>query len=280
MLTIASASGNVFAYVWADEAPDFHGPRWAQLMCPRGQGLGLDGIFLLQRPIPGEPWSMEHWDLDGSSTFCGNGTRAALAIPGAPRGGLIPGLSNGTSVVLRRTSAGLGIRMPEGEGFGFQASPLALVEPHCCAWIGNPHLVVEVPGVETFDLARFAPPLRRHPGFPEGTNVNIVEVLAPGHARVRTWERGVEGETLSCGTGSAVTGAWLARRTGLLHWTLQSGGADPVQVVVGALTGDSWRDLWLEGPVRVLGSFQPGPGLFLDGTPRRMQELQSDCGTC
>ena len=81
VLQIASASGNAFAYLWSEDAPPgFEGSRWARALCPKGAGLGLDGLFLVDQPTAQGCWSMRHWDADGSETFCGNGTRAALAL--------------------------------------------------------------------------------------------------------------------------------------------------------------------------------------------------------
>src|SRR6185503_15181939 len=74
--------------------------------------------------------------------------------------------------------------------------------------VGVPHLVIRVPRADAFDLVRHGPVLRRHPDLgPAGANVNIISSLGPGKIRVRTFERGVEGETLACGTGS-VASAW------------------------------------------------------------------------
>jgi diaminopimelate epimerase len=258
---LASASGNSFAYAWEEEVPaSFDGAIWAWTLCRRGTGLGLDGLFLLRRPEQGGPWAMEHWDLDGASTFCGNGTRGALAIPGAPNESCVEVLSNGQRVALRARGEEIALRMPAGPGYGFLPSPLELPEPHACAWIGNPQLIVEVPSVEAVDLAAFAPPLRHHAGFPQGTNVCIVEVLGPGRARIRSWERGVEGETLSCGTGSAVAGAWLTARTGLAAWELLPAGGDPLRVEAALGPDGQWEELWIAGRVRILGEFRPQAG--------------------
>lgn len=264
MLTLASASGNVFAYAWKDEVPaSFDGGRWARILCPRGEGLGLDGLFLAHRPTSGEPWILEHWDADGAYSFCGNGTRAALALSGAPEAVCVETVSSGERVLLRRDEHGVGLRMPAGPDFGLKPSPLRRPEPQTCAWIGNPQLVLEVPDVEAVDFARFAPPLRHDPAFPEGTNVSIVSLDGPGEARIRSWERGVEGETLCCGTGCAAAGAWLAQRTGLPRWRLQPAGRDAVQVEADVAEDGLWSELWLSGPVRLLGTFAPGPALAL-----------------
>ncbi len=259
MLTLASASGNAFAYAWA---PFDRASEWARILCPR---LGLDGLFVLQPPAgDGSPWVLEHWDADGGATFCSNGTRAALAVEGAPGGDLVAARSNGEDVLLRRHGGEVGIRMPDGPGTGFRDLPPALAEAagpgHAFGWIGNPQLVLERRGVAGLDLPALARPLRHHPALPGGTNVNAVEILAPGQARIRSFERGVEGETRCCGTGCAVAGAWLASRTGIPVWRLETLD-DPVQVAV-RLEGPHWRDLWLSGPVRVLGTHAPDPALL------------------
>lgn len=262
-MTIASASGNVFAYAWEDEVPlGFDGASWSKRLCPRDGGLGLDGLFLLSRPRTGEPWVLEHWDTDGSHSFCSNGSRAAAALAGAPGGDWFEALSSGERIQLRRSTDGIGIRMPEGPGFGLQACPLPLDQPAICGWIGNPQLIMELPRVLEVDFPAIAPPLRHHAAFRDGTNVNILEVLAPGEARIRSWERGVEGETLCCGTGSAVAGAWLAQRTGLAHWRIQPAGRDPVLVTVELQPDGTWKNLWLTGIIRIIGQFLPDNDLF------------------
>ena len=255
--TLAAASGNAFAYAWEVLPDGADGPGWARALCP---GLKLDGLFLLQRPVPGLPWALEHWDADGASTFCSNGTRAALALPGAPEGAEVRVASNGEAVTLRRTQGEVAILMPSGPGTGLSPVPPALGVEGACGWIGNPQLILERPDLETLDLAALAAPLRHHPAIPGGTNVNVIEVTAPGTARIRSWERGVEGETLCCGTGCAVAGAWLARRTGLAAWRfLPRGGA---VTVTAAMEGETWRELWLSGPVQVLGTLQPDASLL------------------
>jgi diaminopimelate epimerase len=255
VLQLASASGNAFAYLWEDEAgPGFDGPRWARALGRPGQGLALDGLFLLARPRPGTPWKLEHWDSDGSATFCSNGTRAAVAVAGAPEGSEVGVRSNGLPVLLRRDEDGIGLRLPEGEGFGLQPVTIGCPFPHAYGWIGNPQLVIEHPDVAGLDLAAFAPPLRHHRALPQGANVNAVQVEGEGRVRIRSWERGVEGETLCCGTGCAVAGAWLASRTGRLRWTFSPAGPDPVTVALDGIEGGAWRGLWLSGPVRRTGT--------------------------
>jgi len=82
------------------------------------------------------------------------------------------------------------IAAPEG------ATAVSLLE------VGVPHLVAAIEGLADLDLAAIAPPLRHHAALgPEGANVSLYETAADGSVRVRSWERGIEGETLSCGSG-------------------------------------------------------------------------------
>ena len=263
-LTLASGSGNCFAYGWRDEWPaECDGASLARALCPGETGLGLDGLYLLDRPRAGHPWEIEHWEPDGAWTFCGNGTRTAFAIPGAPAPGPVAVRSNGQDVLLHQEMDGaIALRMPNGPECGFRESPLHLPQPHACAWIGNPQLIIEVPDVDAIDLAAFAPPLRHHPTFPEGTNVCIIQILEEGCARIRSWERGVEGETLSCGTGTSVAGAWLAQRTGRREWQFQPRGKDAVRVTADMGRDGRWEELWLAGVSRILGVYNPDPALL------------------
>lgn len=261
-LQLASAAGNVFGYLWEDEAKDWSGGDYAKILCLRGRGFGLDGLFLMQRPVGG-PWCLEHWDSDGSKSFCSNGSRAALAIPGAPQDACVEVRSSSERILLRRRGGEVGIRMPEGDGFGLRTLPMPMDLPAGFGWIGNPQLVVRVPSVASVDLKTFAPPLRHHVAIPGGTNVNVVEVIAPGEARIRSWERGVEGETLCCGTGSAVAAAWLARTEGISSWRLHTASGEVVKVELDLTAEGSWRDLWLSGPVQRLGVAHPDPSLLL-----------------
>jgi diaminopimelate epimerase len=260
-LHLASAAGNVFGYLWADEAKDCLGEDYAKILCPRGRGFGLDGLFLMQRPETG-PWLLEHWDTDGSKSFCSNGSRAALAISGAPQNPIVDVISSGEEIRLRRVGDEVGIRMPEGAGFGMRPTPVPTALPAGFGWIGNPQLVLRVPSVAAVDLAVVAPPLRHHAALAGGTNVNVVEVLAPGEARIRSWERGVEGETLCCGTGSAVAAAWLTRTEGVSVWRLHTASGETVKVELSLDPDGAWRDLWLSGPVRRLGTVHPDPVLL------------------
>jgi len=186
-----------------------------------------------------------------------------MAVPDAPDQALIEVSSNGESILLRRDETDIGIRMPEGSGFGLREVPMATTVPAGFGWIGNPQLVLRVSSVAAVDLPVFAPPLRHHAAIEGGTNVSVIEIVAPGEARIRSWERGVEGETLCCGTGCAVAAAWLARTEGIHAWRLHTAGGDVVKVDLTLNRDGEWRDLWLSSPVRRLGVVHPDPSLLL-----------------
>ena len=82
-----------------------------------------------------------------------------------------------------------------------------------CLSMGNPHCVIFIEDVDSFDLARYGPLLERDAFFPRRTNVEFVEVLSRRRLKMRVWERGA-GETLACGTGASAS-AVAARRKGL-----------------------------------------------------------------
>jgi diaminopimelate epimerase len=186
-----------------------------------------------------------------------------MVIPGAPQSALVEAISSDESIQLRRDEEGIGIHMPEGEGFGLRPVPMATAMPAGFGWIGNPQLVLRVPSVAAVDLSVLAPPLRRHASILGGTNVNVIEVIAPGEARIRSWERGVEGETLCCGTGCAVAAAWLAHTDGVPVWHLRTASGETVRVELALNAKGEWRDLWLSGPTRLLGTVHPDPSLLL-----------------
>jgi diaminopimelate epimerase len=123
-----------------------------------------------------------------------------------------------------------------------------------------PHWIVPVTSVDALDFAALARPLRAWPALgPEGTNVDAVEICGR-MLRVRTWERGVEGETLACGSGLVAAGHWASTARGLkLPLDLATAGGDRLRLEA----DPAGRGLWLEGPARVVfaGTLAEGPTL-------------------
>ena len=229
--------------------------RRIALLSRRGLSVGADGALFLSQG-EGSRVHLDYFNADGGlASFCANGTRCAAryAVTRGLVDGRDPVLETGWGLIRARVDeSNVTLRLPAlavpgapvgiaGEGLPPEATPIN---------VGVPHLVVFVNGdLAELPIARLAPPLRRHPAMPDGANVNFVEVTGPGSIRVRTYERGVEGETLACGSG-VVASAIVAARQGLVSAPVvcatRSGAAFTVdfserdgQIVDARLTGDA-----------------------------------------
>jgi diaminopimelate epimerase len=189
-------------------------PRQVARLCHRHQGIGADGLMLLEPCLSGKAdWSWQFFNSDGSpAEMCGNGARCFARF--------VQRLTGATGPVSFETLAGVIRAQFEGERV-----TIGLTEPtqlHLDQQVevstgvltvhslntGVPHAVIFVPDADTAMVQRLGAEVRHHQVFtPKGTNVNFVQCLGPSLIRVRTYERGVEGETLACGTG--VTAAAL-----------------------------------------------------------------------
>lgn len=199
-------------------------------VCDRHRGVGADGLLAVEPSSSGADFRMRYYNSDGGEAeMCGNGARCFARFARRLMGG------NPETV---RFETGAGIVTAK---FSNDRVTIALGDPH--GWIppqeldsvggprrvhflntGVPHAVVFVADVETVDVAREGAALRHHPAFaPRGTNVNFATIEGPGALVVRTFERGVEGETLACGTGVTATA--------LLHH-IETGEASPITVRV------------------------------------------------
>jgi len=231
-------------------------------ICDRRSGVGADGLVILTPDVPGRI-RMTYWNSDGSrAAMCGNAalcsTRLAVYLELAKPGdlclltdaGVVPGRCDGTGDQAE-------IRLPDVE---IPAGVEGLAPGPGELWlalgtVGVPHLVVRVEDLEGVDLPGRGRALRFEPAAgPDGANVNFV---APGVAsgdpwRIRTYERGVEGETLACGTGTVAAAIVLAARgEARLPLRFRSRGG-PELLVRAELNGTMAHDIWLGGQGRLL----------------------------
>jgi diaminopimelate epimerase len=123
---------------------------------------------------------------------------------------------------------------------------------------GVPHLVIPVPRLDRVPLAEWAPPLRAHARLgAAGANVDFVSRLPDGRVAMRTWERGVEAETLACGTGAMATALWAVLEGAAPPVTVRTAGGD--DLVVQLERGTEGREATLIGPaVTVFTGEWPG----------------------
>lgn len=218
-----SGSGNDFVVFDARQEPagQLQDPAAIRALCARGAGVGADGVVFIE-PSDGQDAHirMKYFNSDGSrAAACGNATlcvtRLAAELEAAPRDDIR--IETDSGVLRARFANGL----PEAE-----LAPVRTIRPDAgialCpgesrigfALVGVPHLTILCENVELADVVGRGAPLRRHPSLgAAGANVNFVSPGSqPGLWAIRTYERGVEGETLACGTGAIATTVLLQ------HW--------------------------------------------------------------
>ena len=176
-------------------------------LCDRHRGIGADGVILLKPASGKADWAWDFYNSDGSiGEMCGNGARCFARFVQA-RVGRHTGFTFETEAGLIKASfegERVRVSLTEPEGLRLEEQlplPTGKMALHSLN-TGVPHAVLFVPDADKAMVLELGPLIRRHPHFAtKGTNVNFVQVLGSGHIRVRTFERGVEGETLACGTG-------------------------------------------------------------------------------
>lgn len=266
-----AGGGNDFLLFEADgrRLSDEDGLRLARL-CRRGLSVGADGALFLSGGGNGRV-HLDYYNADGGlASFCANGTRCAARYAVTRR------LVSDSELILETGWGEIGARV-EGESVTLALRDVLapdepiLLDPHqpdryptvglpahgTPIHVGVPHLVIFVDeDLATLPIERLGPPLRRHPLLPEGANVNFVSVTAPGRLEVRTWERGVEAETLSCGSG-VVASALVAALRGHSELPVVCATKSGVDLTVNALAaGDLFRSITLSGDAREIFSGQ------------------------
>lgn len=211
-----TGSGNDFVVFTSADGPfgALETPEQVAVLCARGTGIGADGAVFIE-PAERNSIRMRYYNADGSrATLCGNASLCSARL--AAELGLVNGefaLETDAGVLPARIRDGLPEidlepveqldadaplgRHPDENRLGF-------------ALVGVPHVVVRVNDLEAINLNGRGRELRRHPSLKDGANVNFV-AGAPGRWAYRTFERGVEGETLACGTGAVAVAALLTK---------------------------------------------------------------------
>jgi diaminopimelate epimerase len=265
--TKATGAGNDFVIIDEFEVPLEVDPGpVARALCDRHFGIGADGLLLI-RPHAGAAFEMRYFNADGSSGgMCGNGGRCAAHY--AHERGIAAGSLRFQALdyVYHAEVAGQRVRLSMKDPKIVRADLVlhsgdASYQGHLFD-TGAPHLVVFSEHLDALDVFTVGRALRHHPDLaPQGANINFVAVGSDGVMTLRTYERGVEDETLACGTGSVASAT-----AGVLYGGLES----PVTVRVRSreeLTVQLHRErdrvsaVVLEGPARLLytGSCQYDP---------------------
>ncbi len=221
-------------------------------LCDRRRGVGADGVLLLERDAEHD-FAMRYHNADGGvAEFCGNGARCiarfALSL-GVGRSGEVTFRTDAGVKRARATDDGrialwFGA-VEDGEAVTLGAIGRTFAGRRVVA--GVPHFVVPVPRLDTVPLAEWAPPLRAHTRLgPAGANVDFVSRMPDGRVAMRTWERGVEAETLACGSGAMASALWALLEGAAPPVIVHTSGGD--DLVVEFVAGPGGREATLIGP--------------------------------
>ena len=223
-------------------------------LCDRHRGIGADGILLLEKASNHADFRMRYFNADGGEAeMCGNGARCfarfANKVAGANEkisfetpAGVIAAELAGDLVTLQMTEP-TDLRLSIDVRAADQNKTVHFINS------GVPHVVIPVSRIDDVDVRREGSVVRYHKMFsPNGTNVNFIEKRGPKELAVRTYERGVEDETLACGTGvvaSALVFSVVEKVNGPI--TIIARGGDELQVGF-EKSGNQFRNVTLTGP--------------------------------
>ncbi len=229
----------------------------ARALCDHHLGVGADGLLVLE-PSDGADFRMLYFNADGTTGgMCGNGGRCAALIAWlsgiAGRACRFEALDFVYAAAVETEGIRLSMKEPRSlrSGIDVNVGPTT----YSCHSLdtGAPHTVVFLPEIESVDVVTVGRALRNAQAFqPAGTNVNFAKLAGRSAIEIRTYERGVENETLACGTGSvasAVAGALVHELEFPVGVRVRSGALLRVHA---RREGASVTDVVLEGPAEIL----------------------------
>lgn len=210
-------SGNGNDFIILDRPPVEMTPKFISSMCDRHFGIGADGVLVVTDAIEADA-RMQIFNADGGEAeMCGNGIRCVATYLNHQNNDLLNSCRiktmNGLYEVVRKNGE-FAVEMSEIRDKNlYDLSNFNEFKRAFYVNTGVPHLIFEVHDVKRIDIKSRAPQYRFHKIFPNGTNVSFLQIMDEFQtAYVRTYERGVEDETFSCGTGLTACGIALN------HW--------------------------------------------------------------
>ena len=232
-------------------------------VCRRKMSVGADGLILIE-PSDKADFRWRFYNSDGSrAEMCGNGARCAA------RFAFVNGISGenltfetDAGIVSGRVKADRAkVKMPDPTDLRLDYSIELATGPLAVNSIntGVPHVVIMQDAVEAVDVFGLGREIRNHEVFaPAGTNVNFICQQSPGRLAIRTYERGVEDETLACGTGaiaSALVSAIKLSWTSPINLLTRSGESLTIYF---AENNRNFNEVYLEGDARIIYTAQLG----------------------
>jgi len=224
-------------------------------ICDRHRGVGADGLLAAEPARNGADFRFRYYNADGSEAeMCGNGARcfgrytARLLndnrenISFETIAGTLTARLIGEEVEVTMSTP-FDLDLNSGVSIKDLESSLHILNT------GVPHALAYVDDLANLDVLRLGAAISHHEHFPNGTNANFVKEIAPGHIAIRTYERGVENETLACGTGMVA----CAIIHHLLHGTpapikVDVQGGETLRIGFEGNAGTGFRNVTLTGP--------------------------------
>lgn len=256
--TKMSGSGNDFifmdgmdgSYSWVDS-------MWVRQICQRALSVGADGVVVLEKDDTYD-FAWRFFNSDGTiAEMCGNASRCAARF--AYEKGIAG--SNMTFATL----AGPIRAEVKGKRVKVQLTDPRLFDPEMRLAVdgqtftlfyidtGVPHVVLEVEDLEGFPLIEIGRKIRFHEKFgPAGTNVNVAQITGDNAIALRTYERGVENETLACGTGSVAASLMMSMKKGFSSPVSVRAASGEILTISWEGEVGTWAPVFFEGEVRFI----------------------------
>ncbi|MHA7130526.1 diaminopimelate epimerase [Algoriphagus namhaensis] len=210
-------------------------------LCDRKFGVGADGVILI-RNHPDYDFEMVYFNADGSQSMCGNGARCAVAF------------AKFLGIIKEETHF-LAIDGPHRARVADDLVELLMAEVQKVEEVGadlfvdtgSPHHLRAVSDVKSYPVVMEGEIIRHSDRYPKGTNVNFVEKLGSDELFVRTFERGVEDETLSCGTGVTAAALAFGQKGSNQEVKIHTLGGK-LSVRYSSSASGGFQNIWLIGP--------------------------------
>jgi len=218
---------------------------FVQQWCDRRFGIGSDGMIFLENANDAD-FYMDFYNPDGSRSFCGNGSRCAVSF--AKGLGMISG-----STVSFEAIDGIHCAEISEDTVRVQMKDVESVEVIGADFFintGSPHYIC-YDEESLKDVVEFGRKIRYSDKYkPAGTNVNLVKTISGNHIHVKTYERGVEDETFSCGTGVTACALSYAFKNNISQGTIITDVKGGTLRVKFEKHENGYRNIWLEGPAK------------------------------
>jgi len=249
------ASGNDFIIFDNRRSNLKNGPEIAAMLCPRTSGIGADGLIFIEKSRRAD-FKMRIFNPDGSEAeMCGNGIRCAAFYKGK-RKTRIETMAGFLSAELKEDKVKVKMTDPEDLQLNINLNIDGRIYQVNYVNTGVPHAVYFVENLEATNVRLLGKLIRYHRQFePEGTNVDFEKIVDQDAVQIRTYERGVEAETLACGTGSVAAALIYHHKfvetEGSHQINVQTKGKEVLKVYFDYENG-SFENVWLEGKARIV----------------------------